>query len=392
MKSAYRWSPAELRLQAEVEYALQQAKVGRWEEATKQYRAILSGTMDTSLVDRLADVVVGLVDAAANLNQRAEVAEFAEHNWQSLPVPAELQMLAQATALVHLGRWETAARVLAEGWVNYAPGSRAYTIAERLRDLVNVATGRRLDAFRVGEHPSAERVQHKAELLCRLSEAATAGRLLNTHGMTEAALSKADAVLFAFQSGHWDRALQLARALHVNLATQANPVPASVYHSAIVICTARGRIGLGRQWLARATEAGISENDSQLRIANAGIAIELGRHDAARRILQDVMRSGESSTLTTGLVEMLGLLLRIAVMTKHPGDARSVLDLLAETHARTGSRAAELLLLSGRVVTDNDIDAVRLGQCVALERGNPLRPLSSAGERVRLRRTAPTWR
>lgn len=330
---------------------------GQWTETAARIRdalAVDDGRRDEAEVVELMVVAATAAAATADEDELRRIVADRQHG------PAAQ---AGAAALVHLGRFGAADRVLiANRPVDGVPGE----LRRRLTDIVDLALGRPARPAKpslpsLPARVRAEAVRHDHAMACLRGD-------LPDGSATRVMPHPEIAVLAHYLTGNWDDALRTARVVHArSTGTARSPLPATVYWRAAQICALRGEFGIARDW----AELGQGIGAHLLAVPRAYVLTSTGDHQGARALLGEALAAVRETGIRHGLEEILGALVDVDVAAGDVADAHRHGARLDELAGCVETDRAELLALLARATTDHDPTAATAAVTLARRRAQP---------------------
>ncbi|WP_432051676.1 AAA family ATPase [Streptomyces xiamenensis] len=391
--SAARWLRAALELMTDPE---QRAKVLlvhastctihlRHAEARESAWAVLSRYADLVTAENLLEMEMVYIVSLAGMSDQAALTALADAGWRTLPGGPGHRIISRYNALCHLERWQEAADHLAatrDEWS--ADNDFVAGVGQILDEISHAFLGRPRDFERAVADPTRwplwergprhrfQRLSWLTRTLMTFGELAPAQQLLETYGLPSGYRPVPDQVVADSQSGHWDRALDLARrALATGgwVGDLTSHTMASREMS--VILGARGRINQARSVIENARTV-----HSLLLHLLAGPEAEqeqsLGAAERAHRVITDALALAERLGLVVGTDE---LWLRRTEMELNAGDpaaARRCAREVARVAELTGTGRSRLCHLIATSMAHRNPAAAAEAVALARHRGQPL--------------------
>ncbi|MFF9688504.1 AAA family ATPase [Streptomyces sp. NPDC014623] len=357
----------------------------RFAEAIDSAWKVLSEYAHLVSSEALFETEVVYVVALAGTLDTAALTKICDGGWRSLPGGELHRILTRCVALCHLDRWREADEHLAserdalhrDNDVVAALGLLISECAgaflgrtEPFDQAVADPPGRHL--WTSGTRHRLERLRQLARTLMAFGELDRAERLLTAYALPSVYRTVPDQVVADSQSGHWDRALDLARlGLATGLSVGYVPSHTLVSRETSIIFGARGRLTEARSVIERARSVQ-PVMLHLLAVPESLLDEALGAADRARRVVTD----GLAQAVGRGLVVGTDVLwLRTAELELARGDlaaAQRCVEEARRTAELIGTGRARVCHLLAAAMVHRDRDAATEAVQLARRRAQPL--------------------
>ncbi|CAL9363695.1 hypothetical protein SUDANB145_00724 [Streptomyces sp. enrichment culture] len=238
----------------------------RYGEALESASTVMSEYADLVSPETLLEMELVYVASLGGTSDMAALAEICDGGWRSLPGREGHRALTRCIALCHLDRWREADEHLEAQRHTWSRDNDVVTALGLLfSECVQAVLGRtelferavaaptRWPLWTQGVRHRFERLSQLARVLMLLGDPDRAEEVLAVHQLPSAYRPVPDRVVADSQSGHWDRALGLAReGLAVGLSIGDLPTHTLMCRETSVILGARGRLAGAREVIERA--------------------------------------------------------------------------------------------------------------------------------------------
>lgn len=368
----------------------------RYGEALESAWTVMSEYAGLVSPEALLEMELVYVASLGGTSDMTALAEICDGGWRSLPGREGHRALTRCIALCHLDRWREAHEHLeAEQHAWRRDNDIVTALGLLFSECVQAVLGRTAPFYRAVAAPTRwplwdkgvrhrfERLSQLARVLMLLGDPDRAEAVLAAHRLPSAYRPVPDRVVADSQSGHWDRALGLAReSLAVGQSIGDLPTHTLMCRETSAVLGARGRLAGAREVIERARTVQpvmlhlLAAPESYLHRA-------LGATDRAEQVVTDALAGAAERGLVAGTDDLWLLKAEsdlaagdLAAARRCADEARKVAGLLG-----TGRSRLSHLLTAAVVHRDHDFAAAAVR--LARERAQPLEQADTLATVVR---------